>query len=155
MKASKLQSRIQRQKQFEPATPGLDVSSLIDVSFLLLVFFLATSSLQKKETDLSMNLPREEISPQNEEIYPMEIELHADGSISVDEEIVSQDTTNREMPQFDKKLDHLLKLLRSTDQVPVAFVTADDNATHQRLVDIVNTLAKFKITNVAMNGFRD
>ena len=37
--------------------PHLDVSSLVDVCFLLLVFFLVTSVITKKEQDLDMKLP--------------------------------------------------------------------------------------------------
>ncbi|QQL43946.1 biopolymer transporter ExbD [Sulfuriroseicoccus oceanibius] len=39
--------------------PGLDISSLIDVSFLLLIYFLVTTTLKPKEVDLGFRLPGE------------------------------------------------------------------------------------------------
>ena len=37
--------------------PVLDISPLIDVAFLLLIYFLVTTTLQKSEADLSLVLP--------------------------------------------------------------------------------------------------
>jgi hypothetical protein len=40
--------------------PALDISSLIDVCFLLLIYFLVTSTITPRETDLGMALARRE-----------------------------------------------------------------------------------------------
>lgn len=37
--------------------PMLDISPMIDLSFLLLVYFLATSTLEPVESDLGMTMP--------------------------------------------------------------------------------------------------
>jgi biopolymer transport protein ExbD len=37
--------------------PIINVSSLLDVMFILLIFFLATSTLQREEHDIAVNLP--------------------------------------------------------------------------------------------------
>ena len=41
----------------EEDEPGLDISSLIDVCFLLLIYFLVTTQIIKKEQELSTALP--------------------------------------------------------------------------------------------------
>ena len=41
----------------EESDPALDISSLIDVCFLLLIYFLVTSTITPRETDLGMALP--------------------------------------------------------------------------------------------------
>ncbi|MHC4943133.1 MAG: ExbD/TolR family protein [Planctomycetota bacterium] len=47
--------RIRRQDNGE--TPIINISSLLDVMFILLIFFLATSTLQREEHDIKVNLP--------------------------------------------------------------------------------------------------
>jgi biopolymer transport protein ExbD len=47
--------RIRRRIEKEP--PIINVSSLLDVMFILLIFFLATSTLQREEHDIEVNLP--------------------------------------------------------------------------------------------------
>ena len=59
-----------RRRPVEEAEPVLDMSSLIDVSFLLLIYFLVTSTLDPKEADLGMKLPTTETSAAN----PVEID---------------------------------------------------------------------------------
>ncbi len=44
-----------RHKKYDPVEDigaELDISSLIDVTFLLLIYFLVTSAIQVRETDL-------------------------------------------------------------------------------------------------------
>ena len=49
--------RVHSQTRGSDEDPELDISSLIDVSFLLLIYFIVTSTLQKRETDLGITLP--------------------------------------------------------------------------------------------------
>jgi biopolymer transport protein ExbD len=41
----------------EEDTPIINLTSLLDVMFILLIFFLATSTLQREEHDIKVNLP--------------------------------------------------------------------------------------------------
>ena len=49
--------RLTRQKS-TPAAPQLNMASMVDVVFLLLIFFMCTSSLNQPENDLSSQLSR-------------------------------------------------------------------------------------------------
>ena len=47
-----------KRQQLEPEEePALDISSLIDVCFLLLIYFLVTSTIKPRESDLGLQLP--------------------------------------------------------------------------------------------------
>ncbi|MBG7607508.1 MAG: biopolymer transporter ExbD [Verrucomicrobia bacterium] len=53
-----------KKSHFESDTePQLDISSLIDVCFLLLIYFLVTCTIQPREQDLLMALPTPGSSP--------------------------------------------------------------------------------------------
>ncbi len=61
--------------------PQTDVSSLVDVSFLLLIFFLVTSTIMKRENDLPMTIP----TPGETKAIPtlpLWIGIAADGTVS-------------------------------------------------------------------------
>lgn len=49
--------RLTRQKSV-PAIPQLNMASMVDVVFLLLIFFMCTSSLNQPENDISSQLSR-------------------------------------------------------------------------------------------------
>jgi biopolymer transport protein ExbD len=59
----------------EDAEPGLDISSLIDVCFLLLIYFLVTSTITPRESDLGMALPAANPSTEQPEIEPLFIRI--------------------------------------------------------------------------------
>ena len=135
--------------------PVLDISSLIDVGFLLLIYFVLTSSLQKMESDLPITLPEQQfVDITRAEIYPIDVDLAPDGGIWVDGQLVCENPAVRESPAFDKHLKDLLEGLPN-QQTPVALINAADEAKHQRLVDIVNMLAAHGIEDVTMVGFRE
>ena len=70
--------------------PELDVASLIDVSFLLLIYFIVTSTLQKQETDLGLTLPSSVASGAPVDIEPVNIKIDGEGNIYWNKEQIEQ-----------------------------------------------------------------
>ncbi len=136
--------------------PGLDMSSMIDVSFLLLIYFLVTSTLDPKEADLGMTLPTTDSSSASEvEIDQMTIEVNAAGTIVVDDKTLDDDVNNRDLPLLDDKLKQYKEAADLTGSQPVVVVAADDESLGQRFVDVLNALAKVEIRNVTITGFSE
>ena len=137
--------------------PGLDMSSLIDVSFLLLIYFLVTSTLQPKETDLGMTLPTTQASSSDVEVDQMTINVNGEGHVEVNGELLDTDTSSRDLPRLFDKLSQYADAARLTNSEPVVVISADDAAKGQRFVDVLNTLAheKVNIRNVTITGFSE
>ena len=136
--------------------PRLDMSPLIDLSFLLLVYFLATSTLLPKESDLAMTLP---VDPRSNSIPVvidhMEIEIDPRGQIVLDGIVIEHDSQSRILP---KLLDRLVTYRESANILrvePVVVIAAADESKGQRFVDVLNTLAhpKVRIEKVTLKGF--
>lgn len=140
----------------EEVEPGLDMSSMIDVSFLLLIYFLVTSTLDPKEADLGMTLPTTDSSSASEvEIDQMTIEVNAAGTIVVDDKTLDDDVNSRTLPLLDDKLKQYKEAADLTGSQPVVVVAADDEAVGQRFIDVLNALAKVEIRNVTITGFAE
>ncbi len=140
----------------EEEEPGLDMSSMIDVSFLLLIYFLVTQTLDPKETDLGMTLPTTDSSSASEvEIDQMTITVNAAGAIVVDDKTLDEDVNNRTLVNLDEKLKQYKDAADLTGSQPVVVVAVDDAAVGQRFIDVLNALAKVKIHNVTITGFSD
>ena len=68
-------------RKMEEETPIINVSSLLDVMFILLIFFLATSTLQREEHDIKVNLPeRSESGSLSSASRTIVINVRKDGS---------------------------------------------------------------------------
>ena len=143
-------------KKFKPQVPTekephLDMSSMIDVSFLLLIFFLITSTLDPKESDPGMALPtRDNLrnNPDPDPIDPMAITIQADGSIFVDGKTLDRDINRRNLPLLDDKLAQYKTASDLLSTIPLVSVTANDDVPGQRFIDVLNSLAKVDIKNV-------
>ncbi len=145
-----------RRKPPEEAEPGLDMSSLIDVSFLLLIYFLVTSTLDPKEADLGMKLPTTEAKASNPvEIDQMTIEVNAEGHILVEDVVLDTDTKDRSVPLLSAKIGEYAQAAKMMNSKPLVVVKADDAAKGQRFVDVLNALAGVGIENVTLTGFTE
>ncbi|MCB1276214.1 biopolymer transporter ExbD [Prosthecobacter sp.] len=127
--------------------PGLDISSLIDVSFLLLIYFLVTSTLEPRESDLSMEMPTDSGKASSIQIDPLKIRLTAEGQITIADQVMADDG------QMESELDRYKQLTDATNKKPLVIVSSDDDAKQQRFIDLMNALAKVGITTITLSGF--
>lgn len=145
-----------RRRAPQEEEPGLDMSSLIDVSFLLLIYFLVTSTLDPKEADLGLKLPTTESTASNPvEIDQMTIEVNSEGHIVVDSEVLDTDQDDRKVPLLSAKIGEYAQAAELTNSQPIVVVSADDAAKGQRFVDVLNALAAAGIENVTITGFTE
>jgi biopolymer transport protein ExbD len=135
------------------ADPELDISSLIDICFLLLIYFLVTSTITPREQDLAMQLPAK--SPPSDEqpkIEPMFIRVDASGAVfsgtGAGQQPLDSDASVRDLPLLDSQLDLYSAAAVSAGSKPLVQVYVDPGATQQRVIDVLNSLAKAGIDSV-------
>lgn len=147
-----------RRKPPKEEDPALDMSSLIDVSFLLLIYFLVTSTLDPKDADLGMTMPTNTSQSSSEiEIDQMTIEVNSSGHIVVNEEVLDIDPEVREVPLLLDRLKNYAESAKLTNSEPMVIIAADDSAKGQRFIDVLNALANeaVQIRNVTITGFTE
>ena len=144
-----------RHKKFAHETtadPELDISSLIDVCFLLLIYFIVTSSVTIRESDLGMSLPAANPSNEQPKIEPMFIRVDAAGviytGVGAGQQQLDQDASVREVPLLDSQLDLYAAAARSAGSNPLVQVFVDPGTTQQRVIDVLNSLAGAGISSV-------
>ena len=143
----------------EEDEPGLDISSLIDVCFLLLIYFLVTTTIQPREQDLKMTLPAAAPSTEIPGLAPLFIKLEKSGSISIntgpDAEPLDTDVTSRKLPLLKGRLDTYAAIAKASGKQPMVQVWADGEAQQQRLIDVINCLASADIKSVTFTDLLD
>ncbi len=148
--------RIQGDEEEEPT---LDISSLIDVSFLLLIYFLVTATLQPQEVDVGLSLPSMMTPPSSTEERPLTLRLNDDGSVVADPAGTPQQlgtpTEDFEFPELSARLQTFKNLADQRNWNAMVVLMADDNANHQQLMSVFNAITGAGITDVTLSGFRD
>ena len=132
--------------------PELNVAPLIDMVFLLLVYFMVTASLVKSEGDLSIRLPgavaqTESVDMPDEQI----VEITETGRVllngrSFDSEI------SAELPELYATLLAYNTAARNNKNKAMITIMADDRTKHQRVIDVMNACASAGITNVTFSA---
>ena len=128
---------------FRPAQkksgPILNVTSLIDVMFLLLIFFMVTSTF-KNQPAITMVLPRSSTAVETVDM-PTILFLTADGVVYINDRAVSRD----ELPA-------LLEQLHAGSGDDRMVLRADEEATHGDVVKLIDIIKQSGFTSVSMSA---
>jgi biopolymer transport protein ExbD len=139
----------------DQASPHFDLSSLIDISFLLLIYFLATSTLEQRESDLGLTLSGRLDGVSDVTIDQLVVDVMANGSIEIAAETV--DDSRSEQRNLPGLLDRLALYKASAlvmGHAPVVVIRAADKSRGQRFVDVINCVAGERIENVTLAEFQ-
>ena len=122
-------------------SPKLNMTSLIDVVFLLLIFFMVTTTFEK-QAKLTIELPEatEEIKTQLSQ--KIVISISQKGSIYIN---------NNELlnSQYDS-ISTSIKAMIKGDEIPPVIIRADANAAHKHVVTVMDVLADLNFTSVSI-----
>lgn len=139
--------------------PALDISSLIDVCFLLLIYFIVTSTIKPRETDLGLGLPGSNTRDDQPELAPMLISIQSSGAIytgdSVSQQVMDTDSGSRDLPLLTSQLELYKNAADAAGEKPLVQLNASPDATTQRVVDVLNALAGKGIDSITFTNLLD
>jgi biopolymer transport protein ExbD len=130
----------------------LQIAPLIDCVFLLLIYFMVSSSLKRSEADLGMSLPSD-LKPPTEMKMPDEqiIEVLSDGTISLNDSEY-RDPTKADLAELEKTLLRYRESSTLAGVTALITVAAEDDARHERVIDVLNACAGAGVTNVTFGS---
>ncbi len=126
----------------------MQMGPMIDMVFLLLVFFMVTAKPIKQESDMSIGLPGT-VSQEESIDIPDEqrITLKSDGQIILNDQPFDS-PTSAELPGLVATLKRFKESADANRSEALVTIDAEDGARHQRIVQVLNACAKAEITGV-------
>ena len=128
--------------------PEIPIAPLIDAVFLLLIYFMVTSSLEKQEADISFELPgtieqEEPVELPDEQI----IEIREDGQIVVNEYNYDAPGAKRliQLQAMLTRLQEASVANKTTTQVTIA---PDQKTKHSIIIRVMDAVSAAGITGV-------
>ena len=119
--------------------------------FLLLIYFLVTTTLQKSEADLSLVLPGVEQRDSREvKIDQMLVKVEEGGVVLVNDEVADSDPNDRVLPNLTERLSRYSASAEVANTETQVIIDCDPEAVGQRFIDVLNVCAKAKIKNVSL-----
>ncbi len=135
----------------DDGTMGFQIAPMVDVVFVIMLFFMVMAGAVKVENELSTRLPGSaESSTATEFNDETIISISDEGEVSLNDEPF--DTPgSAELPQLRATLMRLKENADNAHQPAIVTIVSDAHAKYSRTIDVLNALAAAKITNVTFN----
>jgi len=128
---------------FRPQKKGrgliINVTSLIDVMFLLLIFFMVTSTF-KNQPAINLVLPRSATATETVDT-PTVIYLTSTGQVYLNDTLLADEEVERTLAQLHAASGEERMVLR-----------ADENASHGDVVELIDTIKQSGFTRVSLSA---
>ncbi len=129
----------------------MQMGPMIDMVFLLLVFFMVTAKPVKPEADVGMSLPGTVSQEESVDIPDeQQIEITAEGSVVLNDLRLAE-PGDKEMPQLFATLKRFKEAAKANRSEALVTIAAADQSIHQRIVDVLNVCARAEITGVSFS----
>jgi biopolymer transport protein ExbD len=125
---------------------GFQIAPMLDILFVLLLFFMVSAGAQKHETNLTTQLPGG--APGGD--VPVNVTIDSDGQVSVNS--VATDTPdNHDLPETIARLQGIVKAHATQ---PIVIIPTKSTR-HQRVIDVLNACAAAEVKNLAFGTPED
>jgi biopolymer transport protein ExbD len=124
------------------------VAPMIDIIFILILFFMVTAGTQKVEKELTINLPGEikfelPVKMIDEQI----VQIETDGQVVLNDQTFAL-PTEKDMPQLKTTLMRFKEMSEMSKTIPLLTISTSPKAKYERVIDVLNVCAAAKIENV-------
>lgn len=125
------------------------IAPMVDVVFMLIIFFMLSAAVKTTEFELGMTLPGTSTTdPKGTPPTPIELSIREDGAVLWNElEVAKPD--DREMQELQDRLRKAIQLFG--DQQPV-IIQPRPLTVHSRVVDVVNACAAANVKSLSFAG---
>lgn len=128
-----------RRKPQEPL--DVNITPLIDVVFLLLIFFMVTTTFQK-DAELSINLPQASATETADKTKPIEISINQNGRYYIN----GKELTNGRAQTIQNALQEAS--LGQKDRALV--IRGDAKANYQNVITVMDVASKLGLVNISL-----
>lgn len=127
---------------------GFQIAPMVDVVFVLMLFFMACAGSQVNEKELNISLPSGARSTSaNNTKVPIVIDISAEGQVSMNNDVFGAPN--------DRSLQRLREWLKATieqfgDDDPV-IIRPQSDTRHERIIDVLNAAAYAGVKNLTFS----
>ncbi|MFO7604497.1 MAG: biopolymer transporter ExbD [Gammaproteobacteria bacterium] len=119
--------------------PEINLTALIDVVFLLLIFFMVSTTFDR-QSEISIELPEASGKPLEKQRFVLEINIDAEGRFFVNQQRVKDDRI--------ATLKRALSMTLGEHKKPQVIISADRNTPHQAVIRAMDAARQLGLVNL-------
>ncbi|GEP42927.1 ExbD/TolR family protein [Brevifollis gellanilyticus] len=149
MKKTRLHTASRKAAQTDDAPPSFQIAPMIDVIFVIMLFFMVMAGSVKVERELRMKLPGGPAADATSRMPDAEILLgvHEDGTVTLNEEPMDH-PWDKNLPALTATLNRLAQASMRDRSHILATVEAEPAASYSRIIDVLASLQRASIPDV-------
>lgn len=128
-------------RQFTKQDPEVNLTSLIDVVFLLLIFFMVSTTFTK-EAEITVDLPEANAEPVDAVTAPIDLTIDVKGRFYINQ----QKVVNRQIATLKKAI----KLAADGRKDLPLVISADANTPHQAVITAMDAARQLGIVKLSI-----
>ena len=132
-------------RRLDNKNPRVNLTPLIDTVFLLLIFFMMTTTFNK-ESQLSINLPEVAGEQPVEQQKPIRIIINANGNYALND--IEHSLINSKLDTLERALG---KLIKNQSDLPL-LISADEQAPHYAVMRAMEAARNLGITRISFEA---
>jgi len=125
---------------------GFQIAPMVDVVFVLMLFFMACAGSQVIESKLNINLPAGQSSGTSTKT-PIIIDISSEGLVSINNQGYG-DPRDKNLQALYDWLKNTIDTFGSEDPV---IIRPSPDARHERIINVLNTAAKAGVKNLSFS----
>lgn len=127
----------------------IDLTPMIDIVFLLLIYFMVTTTIIKEEADLGVRLPSSFAAPPDTPLPEQHyIDILLDGTVLLNGMPMDNPDQNN-LPNLTRTLSQLKQSSERAGLKTLVIIQPDPDAYQQSVVNVLNALKKVGITSIS------
>ena len=142
---------MKRRRKTKSTAVEMQMGPMIDMVFLLLVFFMVTAKPLKPEADINLGLPGSVEQDEPLELPDeQKVVIQNSGAILLNDMQLAA-ATDHDLDKLFSTLFRLSSSAKAAKSDLLVTLAPEDATTHQRIVDVLNVCAKAGITGVTFD----
>jgi biopolymer transport protein ExbD len=144
-----------REIESDAVAMGFQIAPMIDVVFVIMLFFMVMAGAVKVEMVLNTTLPGVATTSADDVVLPDEIIIliSEDGTVTMNEEEFDTDhaagtPAYKKLPGLTANLMRLKKDADDRGSKVLVTLQTEEQARYERIIDVMNALSKAQISNV-------
>ncbi len=123
------------------------LAPMIDVIFVLILFFMVTAGSVKVENELSIRLPGTVVQAQSVPIEEQMLQIEVNGQVMLNDAVYDS-PASKELPELERTLVRFRELAKANNTQPLLTIMSAPKARYERVIDVLNACAAAKIEGV-------
>lgn len=132
----------------EEGDVGFQIAPMVDVVFVLMLFFMASAGVQQTEKELGINLPsgRPIGAAKEQPVTPIVVQVGSDGQVQINGQTYDAPTST-ELPDTREQL----KLLMSYGGKDPVIIQPAPDVRQERVIQVLNAAAAAGVKNLSFS----